>query len=50
MKKKFSNFQICHNHFFSLKTQPIGTWKLQCSQFVRNSAIYAQKIKLTREG
>ena len=28
----FSNFQICHNQFFYLKTQPIGAWKLQCTQ------------------
>ena len=35
-KKIFSNFQICHNQFFYLKTQRTGAWKLQCAQFLRN--------------
>ena len=29
-EKKNSNFQICQTQFLNLKTQPIGTWKLQC--------------------
>ena len=35
-KKFFSNFQICHNPFLYLKTQPIGAWKPQRSQFLQN--------------
>ena len=35
MEKFFSNFQICHNQFLYLKTQPTGVWKLWC-QFLRN--------------
>ena len=29
IEKFFSNFQICHNQFFYLKTQHIGAWKLK---------------------
>ena len=36
MEKFFSNFRVCQNQFFYLKTQPIGTWKLQCAQFLWN--------------
>ena len=35
-KTFFSNFKICHNQFFCLKTQYIGAWKLQCAQLLRN--------------
>ena len=36
MKIFFSSFQICCNQFLYLKTQPIGAWKLQCTQFLQN--------------
>ena len=36
MKIFFSSFQICCNQYLYLKTQPIGAWKLQCTQFLQN--------------
>ena len=36
MESFFPNFQICHNRFCYLKTQPIGAWKLQFAQSLQN--------------
>ena len=35
----FSNFQICHNQFFYLKTQPIRAWKLQCTKIFEETVL-----------
>ena len=45
-EKKKSNFQICHTQFLNLKTQPIGTWKLQCPGCCETSFRYFAKCSL----